>query len=394
MQPAEQAALLLQGHAVGEPVGSLRLFRSGQPLGGPPQPADDRERAAAAGQVGRVEPASGLPAFGLAPQACPGTGGPSLRQQCCCCSLAAAHVLCACCEQTCRSEPGRPGASAKPRSGCRARHADVLEFILFLNANADVLYSLVWGDKDLYELAFALAGRLGNFTQAGAAPGPCSPPVGEPAAHLHPARVLRVSRVPAGMQLCTATDQVWDAQALAAAQPASWALEGPGAPQAADCRWLCRRSTGQPRHLCRHPARPRPASPTRHDLLAFGSPALQAEGSHAHPTRAPDGWRLAACQRRSGRSAEAASPAAGRLKQAVGRQAEHYGHAAMVQLDPAGLMAFWHRTSGAKLNPHRLQPPWAVQAQYVTVPLRPSQAMDVHGPGLCAGGGPPCSSGS
>ena len=47
----------------------------------------------------------------------------------------------------------------------RARYVDVLDYILFLNANADVLYSLVWGDKDLYELAFALAGSLGNFTQ-------------------------------------------------------------------------------------------------------------------------------------------------------------------------------------------------------------------------------------
>ena len=42
---------------------------------------------------------------------------------------------------------------------------DVLEWILFLNANADVLYTLVWGDKDLYELGFALAGLLQNYTQ-------------------------------------------------------------------------------------------------------------------------------------------------------------------------------------------------------------------------------------
>ena len=42
---------------------------------------------------------------------------------------------------------------------------DVLEWILFLNANADVLYTLVWGDKDLYELGFALAGLLQRYTQ-------------------------------------------------------------------------------------------------------------------------------------------------------------------------------------------------------------------------------------
>ena len=48
---------------------------------------------------------------------------------------------------------------------CRSRYVDVLEWILFLNANADVLYTLVWGDKDLYELGFALAGLLQHYTQ-------------------------------------------------------------------------------------------------------------------------------------------------------------------------------------------------------------------------------------
>ena len=61
----------------------------------------------------------------------------------------------------------------------------------------------------------------------------------------------------------------------------------------------------------------------------------------------------------------------------------------MVQLDVGGSMTFWHRTSGAKLNPHKPLPPWAGQAQYVSVPLQPRQAMDVHGGGLCLGGATP-----
>ena len=45
----------------------------------------------------------------------------------------------------------------------RKRHADVLEFILFLNVHSEVTYMLMYGDKDTFELAFALAGKSENF---------------------------------------------------------------------------------------------------------------------------------------------------------------------------------------------------------------------------------------
>ena len=48
---------------------------------------------------------------------------------------------------------------------CRSRHLDALEWILYLNMYGDVLYSIVWGDKDLYRLAFTLAGQAEHFTQ-------------------------------------------------------------------------------------------------------------------------------------------------------------------------------------------------------------------------------------
>ena len=42
---------------------------------------------------------------------------------------------------------------------------DALEWILYLNMYGDILYTLVWGDKDLYRLAFALAGQADDFCQ-------------------------------------------------------------------------------------------------------------------------------------------------------------------------------------------------------------------------------------
>lgn len=37
--------------------------------------------------------------------------------------------------------------------------------MLYLNMYGDVLYNLVWGDKDLYRLAFSLAGQSNHFSQ-------------------------------------------------------------------------------------------------------------------------------------------------------------------------------------------------------------------------------------
>ena len=49
----------------------------------------------------------------------------------------------------------------------RARHADVLEYLWFLNSHREVVYSHMHGDKDTYKLAFFLAGKLGDFYQVG-----------------------------------------------------------------------------------------------------------------------------------------------------------------------------------------------------------------------------------
>ncbi len=48
---------------------------------------------------------------------------------------------------------------------CRQMHDDVLEWIMFLNLHADMLYSIIWGDKDTYRLAFHLAGKARGFSQ-------------------------------------------------------------------------------------------------------------------------------------------------------------------------------------------------------------------------------------
>lgn len=48
---------------------------------------------------------------------------------------------------------------------CRQKHDDVLEWIMFLNLHADMLYSIIWGDKDTYRLAFHLAGKDRGFSQ-------------------------------------------------------------------------------------------------------------------------------------------------------------------------------------------------------------------------------------
>ncbi|KAI8468862.1 MAG: mannosyltransferase putative-domain-containing protein [Monoraphidium minutum] len=45
----------------------------------------------------------------------------------------------------------------------RSRHADVIEWIWFLNSHKDVIYKLMNGDKDTYRLAFLLAGKSRDF---------------------------------------------------------------------------------------------------------------------------------------------------------------------------------------------------------------------------------------
>merc|ERR1711871_1816027 len=50
------------------------------------------------------------------------------------------------------------------------QHQDVLEYMQALNENADVTYDQMFGDKDSYRLAFALAGKLDKFYQVAAMP--------------------------------------------------------------------------------------------------------------------------------------------------------------------------------------------------------------------------------
>jgi hypothetical protein len=45
------------------------------------------------------------------------------------------------------------------------RHADVLEYLLWINSWGEMVYKAVWGDKDTYAVAFAVAGKAQHFTQ-------------------------------------------------------------------------------------------------------------------------------------------------------------------------------------------------------------------------------------
>jgi hypothetical protein len=51
------------------------------------------------------------------------------------------------------------------------QHQDVLEYMQALNENTDVVYDQMYGDKDTYRLAFALAGKLDKFHQVATMPG-------------------------------------------------------------------------------------------------------------------------------------------------------------------------------------------------------------------------------
>ena len=60
------------------------------------------------------------------------------------------------CQQNERRQPNQYGK-------CRARHADVLEWLWFLNSHRKPISDWMWGDKDTYRLAFALAGKADSF---------------------------------------------------------------------------------------------------------------------------------------------------------------------------------------------------------------------------------------
>ena len=56
--------------------------------------------------------------------------------------------------------PGSHAAHAR-----RNMHADALEWLWFVNSHAEVVYKLMYGDKDTFRLAFALAGKSDYFEQ-------------------------------------------------------------------------------------------------------------------------------------------------------------------------------------------------------------------------------------
>lgn len=53
--------------------------------------------------------------------------------------------------------------SLRQFDACRVRHADVLEWLWFLNSHRKPVFDWMWGDKDTYRLAFALAGKADSF---------------------------------------------------------------------------------------------------------------------------------------------------------------------------------------------------------------------------------------
>ncbi len=51
------------------------------------------------------------------------------------------------------------------------QHADVLEYLCFINSYSDRIYKTMWGDKDTFPLAFGLAGKAHLYSQVGVPPG-------------------------------------------------------------------------------------------------------------------------------------------------------------------------------------------------------------------------------
>ena len=54
---------------------------------------------------------------------------------------------------------------SNPFASCRQRHADVLEWLWFLQTHFEHFEGLLLGDKDMYQLAFSLAGKAEEFAQ-------------------------------------------------------------------------------------------------------------------------------------------------------------------------------------------------------------------------------------
>ncbi|KAK9806715.1 hypothetical protein WJX72_000369 [[Myrmecia] bisecta] len=52
----------------------------------------------------------------------------------------------------------------------RVMHSDVLEWLWYLNAHSHIMYKFMYGDKDTFRIAFALAGKQGQFRQVTLAP--------------------------------------------------------------------------------------------------------------------------------------------------------------------------------------------------------------------------------
>ena len=45
------------------------------------------------------------------------------------------------------------------------RHGDVIEMLVWINSWGEQVYKAVWGDKDTYGIAFAVAGKAQHFSQ-------------------------------------------------------------------------------------------------------------------------------------------------------------------------------------------------------------------------------------
>ena len=65
---------------------------------------------------------------------------------------------------------------------CRNLHADALEWLWFVNSHSEVIYKLMYGDKDTFRLAFALAGKSNFFEQVRC--DPADPPPNYPICQL------------------------------------------------------------------------------------------------------------------------------------------------------------------------------------------------------------------
>ncbi|CAK0786177.1 hypothetical protein CVIRNUC_009390 [Coccomyxa viridis] len=88
--------------------------------------------------------------------------------------------------------PGQERALLAAESGQlllnRNMHADALEWLWFVNSHAEVVYRLMYGDKDTFRLAFALAGKSDYFEQVSLPPScplDASEDNAEPVKYLH-----------------------------------------------------------------------------------------------------------------------------------------------------------------------------------------------------------------